>query len=394
VDDNRTNRRILEGLLTRWGMMTEIASDGEQALTLYNDAIQADDPFGLILTDMHMPKMDGFDLVTRLKQDSGTSTSTIMMLTSGGQRGDAQRCGELGIAAYLLKPIRQSELRLAIARVLMTRESNGSTQMITKTLLREQQLPDRSLKILLAEDNPVNQKLACRLLEKRNHIVTVVGNGKEALAALQDQAFDLVLMDVQMPEMDGMEATTILREREKDSEKHQPVVAMTALAMNGDRERCLAAGMDGYISKPIRPQQLDEVLQQYLSSPNDSEPSDASATAGSVIDSNDLLDRLDGDRALLAELVDVFRVDYPSSLMAVQNAIESKNGDDLRRSAHSLKGALGNLSATKASVLAAELEQKGKLAQIADAQPLLDQLKIEIVDAVHALEGLCLVTAG
>ena len=191
-------------------------------------------------------------------------SSTIMMLTSGGQRGDAQRCGELGIAAYLLKPIRQSELREAVARVLSANESKEVTPVITRYSLREMTQEGKSLKILLAEDNLVNQKLASRLLEKRNHIVAVVSNGKEALAALEKDHFDLVLMDMQMPEMDGFEATRILREREKTNGRHQPVVAMTALAMNGDKERCIEAGMDGYLSKPIRPQELDEVLDRYI----------------------------------------------------------------------------------------------------------------------------------
>jgi signal transduction histidine kinase/CheY-like chemotaxis protein len=264
VDDNRTNRRILEGLVTRWGMIPTIACDGEQALELFNAAAATICPFSLILTDMHMPRMDGFGFVERLKEKPGLCTSTIMMLTSGGQRGDAQRCGELGIAAYLLKPIRQLELREAISRVLSARESTEAPPLITRYSLREQVQAGKTLNILLAEDNLVNQKLASRLLEKRNHVVTVASNGKEALAALESKQFDLVLMDMQMPEIDGFEATKIIREREKVTGKHQPVVAMTALAMNGDKERCINAGMDGYLSKPIRPQELDDILDTYL----------------------------------------------------------------------------------------------------------------------------------
>ena len=264
VDDNRTNRRILEGLVKRWGMNPTAAADGEKALVELSAARLANEPYGLILTDMHMPKMDGFGLVKEIKERPELSTSTIMMLTSGGQRGDAARCGELGISAYLLKPVRQSELREAIARVLNAKEQAGAIPMITQYSTQENGASARGLHILLAEDNPVNQKLAIRLLEKRGHHVTVASNGRQALSALEKRSYDLVLMDVQMPEMDGLEATTLLREKEKLSGRHQAVVAMTALVMKGDRERCMAAGMDGYLSKPIRPQELDEVLDSYV----------------------------------------------------------------------------------------------------------------------------------
>ncbi len=320
VDDNRTNRRILEGILARWGIVPVVACDGEQALSLYQAASEEGKPFSLILTDMHMPKMDGFDLVERLKGKSVPCNSTIMMLTSGGQRGDAQRCQKLGIAAYLLKPVRQSELREAIIRVLSARESRESTPMITRSSLREQAGGSKALKILLAEDNLVNQKLATRLLEKRNHSVTVVLNGREALAALEKDPYDLVLMDMQMPEMDGFEATTILRAREKVSGKHQPVIAMTALAMNGDRERCIAVGMDGYLSKPIRPQELDAALDSFLApKENLSTRNDTSTVSSGSVEVLQLLDRIDDDRSLLAELIEIFRREYPENLQAAHS---------------------------------------------------------------------------
>jgi signal transduction histidine kinase/DNA-binding response OmpR family regulator len=392
VDDNRTNRRILEGLVTRWGMLPGVASDGEEALALYTSASAGDNPFRLILTDMHMPRMDGFDFVERLKGNSGLSPSTIMMLTSGGQRGDAQRCEQLGIAAYLLKPVRQSELREAIARVLAASESKGATPMITRLSLRTDAARGNSLNILLAEDNLVNQRLASRLLEKRNHAVTVANNGKEAMDALEKGSFDLILMDMQMPEMDGFEATILLREREKTTGRHHSVVAMTALAMNGDRERCLAAGMDGYISKPIRPQELDDLLDAYVVRKLKS-ASEAEAPVSSYsVDVNQLLDRIDDDRAFLAELVEIFRRDYPVNLDAVQAAIDNQNAAALQRSAHALKGALGNLSALGASSLAAELESMGRSLDIADARPTFDRLVAELPNVIRALEALCPVT--
>jgi len=264
VDDNRTNRRILEGMLGRWEMNSSTAQDGEEALTKLSEAQEAGAPFALILTDMHMPGMDGFELIEKIRQRPGASTATIMMLTSAGHRGDAARCQELGVSAYLLKPIRQSELREAIARVLGAREQKGAIPLITRYSLQDAREAPDSLRILLAEDNPVNQRLASRLLEKRGHFVVVAANGREALEALEKGSFDLVFMDVQMPVMDGFEATTAIRKKEAASGMHVPVVALTAHAMKGDREKCLAGGMDEYLTKPIRPQELDEILKSYL----------------------------------------------------------------------------------------------------------------------------------
>jgi signal transduction histidine kinase/CheY-like chemotaxis protein len=264
VDDNRTNRRILEGMLKLWEMRSTSVEGGEEALMQLATARDAGDPYSLILTDTHMPKMDGFALIERIRQKPELSTATIMMLTSAGHRGDAARCEELGVSAYLLKPIRQSELREAIARVLGAREHKGAIPLITRYSLQDARDPATVLRLLLVEDNQVNKLLAVRLLEKRGHRVVVAGNGREALEALEKENFDLVLMDVQMPEMDGFEATAAIRRAERGTAKHQPVVAMTAHAMKGDRERCRAAGMDGYLSKPIRPQELDKVLDRYV----------------------------------------------------------------------------------------------------------------------------------
>jgi len=261
VDDNRTNRKILEGMLRRWEMKVTSVEGGEEALKELSLARGARKPYSLILTDMHMPKMDGFALVERIRQSLEQSTATIMMLTSAGHRGDAARCEELGVSAYLLKPIRQSELREAVARVLGTKEQEGAIPLITRYSLQGSQEPSASLHILLAEDNLVNQRLAARLLEKRGHTVVIAANGREALKAFENEDFDLLLMDLQMPEMDGFEATVAIRKKEKDSGSHLPIVALTAHAMKGDREKCLAGGMDGYLTKPIRPQELHDLLE-------------------------------------------------------------------------------------------------------------------------------------
>src|SRR5579863_181479 len=264
VDDNRTNRRILEGMLSRWEMISVSVEEGQEALGALAGARAAGQPFSLILTDMHMPKMDGFTLIEQIRKRPELATATIMMLTSAGHRGDAARCQELGVAAYLLKPIRQSELREAVARVLGAHVQNGAIPLITRFSLHDGREPGASLRVLLVEDNAVNQRLAVRLLEKRGHHVVVAGNGAEALAATEKQDFDLVFMDVQMPEMDGLEATAVIRGKEKISGTHQPIIALTAHAMKGDREKCIAGGMDGYLTKPIRPQELDDVLEDYI----------------------------------------------------------------------------------------------------------------------------------
>jgi signal transduction histidine kinase/DNA-binding response OmpR family regulator len=259
VDDNTTNRRILQEMLSNWGMRPTLAESGTTALECVK---QAEHPFALILTDFHMPDMDGFTLVEQLRQGPDPAVEAkIIMLTSAGQRGDAARCRELGVAAFLSKPIGQAELFDCIVRVLGTSSSGAeSTALLTPHTLREGK---RKLHVLLAEDNAVNQRLAMRLLEKHGHRVTLTTNGREALAALDQENFDVVLMDVQMPEMDGFEATAAIRVREQSSGRHLPILAMTAHAMRGDQERCLAAGMDGYISKPIRVQELIALLERF-----------------------------------------------------------------------------------------------------------------------------------
>ncbi len=262
VDDNATNRRILEGMLKSWCMRPTAVEGGHDALAVLEQARKAGKTFPLILLDAQMPGMDGFGLTERMKQIPELAGATIMMLTSAGLRGDAARCRELGIAAYLTKPIKQSELLDAILLALGTLPPEaGRTPLVTRHALRESR---QRLRILLAEDNAVNQTLVVRLLEKWGHAVTVAGDGRAALAAVEKAGFggfDLVLMDVQMPELDGLEATTAIRAKEKASGGHLPIIAMTAHTMKGDRERCLAAGMDGYISKPVQAQELFEAVE-------------------------------------------------------------------------------------------------------------------------------------
>ncbi len=263
VDDNATNRQILEKTFEYWGMRPAVAAGAEDALTLLSQATLAGAPFALLIVDCHMPGMDGFMLVEEIRKSPDLAGLITVMLTSGGQRGDGQRCKELGIAAYLIKPILQSELLEALLAAFGScPDTVGTTRLpVHHTHSKETRL----LRVLLAEDNIVNQRLAVRLLEKQGYTVVVAGDGAKALAALEHDRFDLVLMDVQMPVMDGVEATTAIRKKERGTGDHIPIVAMTAHAMSGDRQRFLESGMDGYVSKPIRPSVLLEAIENALS---------------------------------------------------------------------------------------------------------------------------------
>jgi PAS domain S-box-containing protein len=260
VDDNSTNRKILQAMLRRWDMEPSLADGGEAALRILEEALAAGNPFPLVLLDAQMPEMDGFTLAERIKKNHGLAGATVMMLTSVGFLGDAERCRDLGIAVYLTKPIRQIELLEAICVVMATapQAKAATAPLVTRHSLREGR---PHLKILLAEDNFVNQTLAVRLLEKRGHMVTVAGNGKEAIAALDKQDFNIILMDVQMPVMDGFEAAAAIRAKERETGAHIRIIAMTAHALKGDEARCIAAGMDAYTSKPIRPAELFALVE-------------------------------------------------------------------------------------------------------------------------------------
>ncbi|HEV1993867.1 MAG TPA: response regulator [Candidatus Acidoferrum sp.] len=271
VDDNFTNRRVLNGMLTRWGMKPTAVEGGRAALQALEVAKSTGRPFPLILLDGQMPEMDGFTLAERIKKDPELVGATIMMLTSAGHLGDAARCRELGISAYLVKPIRQGELLQAICNVLNLAPQKQAP-LITRHTLREARNRSR---VLLVEDNAVNQLLALRLLEKRGYIVSVAADGRKALAALEKEDVDVVLMDIQMPEMDGFEATAAIRERERSTGRHIPIIAMTAHALKGDEERCLSAGMDAYISKPIRTNELFATIERVLGKTGEPTPSTA-----------------------------------------------------------------------------------------------------------------------
>jgi signal transduction histidine kinase/DNA-binding response OmpR family regulator len=268
VDDNLTNRRILTQLLLRWHMRPTAAASAEEALLFMRRAASDGDPFPLVLTDVHMPGMDGFQLAERITSTPELAAPLIMMLSSGEHKGDSAKWRELGVAAHLTKPIRRSELNVAIVRVLGSRSvrkipvppMRSAARLLTTVRGKHTAAP---LQVLLAEDNDVNRRVAIKILERAGHHVVPVGDGEEALKALLSQTFDVVLMDIQMPEMDGLEATRAIRRRELQTSVHVPIIALTAHATSDDRERCLEAGMDDYISKPINARALLEILERH-----------------------------------------------------------------------------------------------------------------------------------
>ncbi len=380
VDDNATNRRILDEMLKNWDMKTTLAEGGAQALGHLERAFNNGIPFPLILLDAQMPGMDGFALAERIKQSPELAGATIMMLSSSGQRGDAARCRALGISAYLTKPIRQSDLLEAILMVLGKRTEKAELDLlVTRHTLRESR---PHLHILLAEDDEVNRTFAQRLLERNGHTVVAVTNGRQALVALGESAlgpFDLVLMDVQMPEMDGFEATAALREREKTIGSHMPVLAITAIAMRGDRERCLEAGMDGYVSKPIQVEDLfaeiDRLVPSTLIGPV---PSDEPVTTKQKFERVAAGNLPDKDANLLQEMAELFFQNCPESLARIREAVAQQDGNALERAAHKLKGSVGHFTMRGAFELAHRLELMGREGNFSDAEETLRILEEEI----------------
>ncbi len=383
VDDNATNRRILEEVLGHWQMKVTVVDGGRPALVALERAHAAGEPIALALIDGHMPGMDGFMLAERVQQSPELAGTTLVMLTSGGQPGDVARCRQLGIAAYLMKPIKQSDLLRAIASALRLVQQRGPEPGPAPAPPREAQ---RSLHLLLAEDNLVNQRLAVRVLEKRGHSVVVAGNGKEALVALEKEAFDLVLMDVEMPEMGGFETTAAIRAIEKKAGGHLPIVAMTAHALKGDRERCLAAGMDGYVSKPIQARELWQVLAELV--PGEAADEAAAPAAGpvaEVLDREVALERVGGDRELLRELVEMFDAECPGWLAAVRDAIARGDAALLQRAAHALRGGAGTFGAAGACNVAQRLETMGREGDLKDAAKACAELEKQIERLTPAL---------
>jgi two-component system, sensor histidine kinase and response regulator len=386
VDDNATNRRILEETVLQWGMKPTVVDSGRAALAAMEVAHNVGRPFKLVLTDCMMPEMDGFQLAERIGADSRLKAATIIMLTSAGERGDASRCVNLGIAAYLLKPIKQSELLFTLSQVLHGPQRLEGQTLITRHSIRESKL---RLRVLLAEDNPVNQKVASKMLERMGHTVSIAENGLEVLSALEKQSFDLILMDIQMPEMDGFEATRSIREHEKAAGEHVPIVAMTAHAMKGDKEKCLQAGMDGYIAKPINAQQLFETIENLFQTGLTAEqPPEAPEAGKSPVDMTRILERIGGDTDLLKELAALFTGDCPGMLRDIRDAVEERNAEALLKAAHALKGSVGNFAADAAVEAALRLEMMGRNQDLTEAPQALAELEREVDRVCEVLSTL------
>lgn len=401
VDDNATNRLILEEMLSNWGLEPVCAASARQALEQLQLATQDGKPFSIVLSDLHMPDADGFMLAQAIRDQPTLARTLILMLTSGDRQGDTAKCREIGISAYLFKPIKQSELFNALVATLGV---NGVEDHATPTPVEAlEELPP--MRILLAEDSLANQKLAVGLLTKWGHHVTVANNGAEALRAWAEppegRPFDVVLMDVQMPVMDGFEATAAIRDRERSLGRHTPIVAMTAHAMKGDRERCLAAGMDGYIAKPIRQQEVVAVLRQSLAgktglshltaeqgalAPVAPDPQKLAAATTRRLDWNRALRYVANDRDLLDEVLAAFVEEYPSLLARLHQSATAEDWLTVAKTSHTFQAAL-RLFGGEVLDLAIALENSCKQGRTDESRVLFEKFTGELENVLVEVQG-------
>jgi signal transduction histidine kinase/CheY-like chemotaxis protein/HPt (histidine-containing phosphotransfer) domain-containing protein len=397
VDDNSTNRLILAEMIRSWGLEPVTVESGNEALAALKRAAKDGRPFALGLLDVLMPEMDGFSLARRIRKDRALAGTPLILLTSSGQVGDAERCRNVGVAGYLPKPIMGAELLAAIQMVLGSSGAETRLNLVTQHTVRESR---RSLRVLVAEDNAVNRTVCVRFLERKGHLVATAGDGAETLAVLQKRSFDVVLMDVQMPVMDGFEATAAIRAREAGTGRHQPIVALTAHAMKRDEERCLEAGMDAYLSKPLDLEKLAAVIERLVPAPGGAglEPCGPTALDGSraaagaapdvVLDRTVAIDQAGGDPAVLRDLVGIFRRESGSLLAEIRTAAERGEARALERAAHRLKGALATMGAGRALVQADDLEARGRAGDLSRASQALARLREELARLDPELEAL------
>ena len=371
VDDNDTNRRILEDSVARWGMESVSEADPRRAL----DMLGSGESFSLLLSDVHMPDMDGFQFVEAIRARGLLRDVPILLLTSGGQPGDGERCRALGVSAYLLKPITPPELLEEVARVLAEGEEEGTGEARGAAAAGEprEELASVGPRVLLAEDNLVNQMLARTLLEKKGYSVRVAENGIRAVEMYRTGRWDVVLMDVQMPEMDGLEATRRIRTLEGDGAR-TPVVAMTAHAMKGDRERCIEAGMDDYVSKPIEPVELYEALDRVLGGGVTGGGSDEPGDGTVAMVYADALEHAGEDESLLHALFELFLDAVPDRMRALTRAHEDRDASSLEGAAHALKGSAASLALPEVTRLAAALEKAGATGVMSGVEATLQEL--------------------
>jgi len=408
VDDNATTRLIFSEMLAQWHMRSATAASGKAAVAELERAVRGGNPYPLVLLDLGMPDMDGFAVAEQIRQNPELTGATIVMLSSIDSMDCISRCKELGICVYLRKPIKHSELLNAILRALGITPSERSEPVeAPRAAIPE---PQRKLRILLAEDNPVNQRVAVAILEDRGHELITAKSGREAFDLFQQETFDVILMDVQMPEMDGFEATTAIREMEKLTNRHIPIIAMTAYALKGDEERCLSAGMDAYISKPIHPQKLIQVVEEFAVisgaagsklvlhgqelSGEDSksegvhEPhfmENTELLSETVFDLSKALDLAGGKMDLFKEITTIFMKQSSGLLLDIQRSIKDLDSQRLEKAAHLLKGSVGNFGAEDVFDAALKMELMGRTADFAGAEAFYNYLESKIIHLTHAL---------
>jgi PAS domain S-box-containing protein len=390
VDDNATNRQILRHQLGYWGLRVTAVESGPRGLALLQQAAASAVPYDLAILDMKMPEMDGLALARAIKQDAALAGVRLVLLTSFGQRGHGAEATRIGIAAYLTKPVDEADLYDCLVEVLDETRPGRGQHLVTRHSLREQR-PPVAAAVLVAEDNEVNQKVAAKILERLGYRVELAENGKEALAACARRRYDAVLMDGQMPGMDGYEATRRIRERETRGGRRVPIIAMTASAMKGDREKCLDAGMDDYVSKPVTPEKLEAVLRKWVGSA--ATPAERAAAAAAP--PGELLDQavvqslmsVDDDGTLMEEIVATFLRIAPPRLAAIKKAAKG-NPAQLEREAHSFLGSCGNLGARRMAELCARLEVLGRSGSTEGAVELARTLEAELAAVRPELEAL------
>jgi two-component system, sensor histidine kinase and response regulator len=377
IDDNATNRFVLREMVHRWGMRPTTADGGERALEAIREATIQDDPYHVVLLDCHMPHMDGFMVAERILGTPEVRDVTILMLTSAERSSDVKRCRELGLAAYLVKPVMQKELRATVLKVLA-----GTPLLVVPRPEVSEPIPDRLLRILLAEDNVVNQKVAVSLLSRLGHEVVVASNGAAAVDAFRQQTFDLILMDVEMPIMSGYDATSRIREIEQTTGMRIPIVAMTARAMKGDRERCLDAGMDDYMSKPIQGSHVMEVIRRSLSP----------ATIGPegpapFIDDTAALALVGGDRETLREVKELCIGETPRLLDEIERAAIAAQPDAVSAAAHALRGMYLVFGPNEMVTVAGRLEELAVARDLTAAKAALEELRPAAARVIAALRS-------
>ena len=384
VDDHATNRRILEEVLKSWAMEVELVESGAAAIAALEAATQtsassAEPPFDIVLMDLMMPEMDGLETVARIRENAAFAQVPVLLLSSADRAGYSARSSSLGIAHSLLKPVKQSDLLEAIGAAIAAAPSVETSRRGEVPM--DEPVAVERCRVLLAEDGVINQQVAVRLLEERGHSVEVVNNGRAAVERVAEQPFDVVLMDVQMPEMDGIEATAAIRRAEAQTGGHVPIIAMTAHAMKGDRDRFLAAGMDGYVAKPVRPHELYAAVEG--GGPN--AEAGLSAPADVPFEWDAALENVGGDEAMLRELAEMFFAECPKLMEQIREHIASADGPQLRRAAHTLKGSAHVFGAEEVAEAAHRLEEIGREEAFVDAEGALALLEDEVVLLLPAL---------